>query len=88
MVYVWKLFLEKNRNEPELSNSDWALKKDKNVPSMKWKILCIVHSKPTSSYGRLGVPGKSFIINFIGENRVLNKRSEAIRHQNKYLIKM
>ena len=34
--------------------------------------------------------GKFFIINFIGNNRVLNKRSEFInkcRHQNKYLIK-
>ena len=41
---------EKNRNESELSNHIWALKKDKIVPSIKWKILHIVHGKPTSSY--------------------------------------
>ena len=33
---------EKNRNETGLSNYIWALKEDKIVPSIKWKILCIV----------------------------------------------
>ena len=66
---------EKNRNETELSNYIWALKKDKIVPSIKWKLLRIVRVKPTSSYCRLYLTEKFFIINSIGDNRVLNKRS-------------
>ena len=38
---------EKNRNEAELPNYIWALKKDKTVLSIKWKILRIVRGKPT-----------------------------------------
>ena len=81
---------EKNRYETELSNYIWALKKDKIVASIKWKILSIVHGKPTSSYCRLYLTEKFFIINSIGDNQVLNKRSEFVnkgRHQNQYLIK-
>ena len=36
---------EKNRNEAELFNYIWALKKDKIVPSIEWKILRIVCDK-------------------------------------------
>ena len=81
---------EKNRNETELSSYIWALKKDKILPSIKWKILRIVRDKPTSRYCRLCLTEKFSIINSIGDNRVLNKRSEFVnkcRHQNKYLIK-
>ena len=81
---------EKNRNETELSNYIWALKKDKIVPSIKWKILRIVRGKPTSSYCRLCLTEKFFIINSIADDGVLNKTSEFVnkcRHQNKYLIK-
>ena len=82
---------EKNRNETELSNYILALNKDKIVPSVKWKILRIGRGKPTSNYCRLCLTEKFFIINSIGDNRVLVKRSEFInkcRHQNKYLIKI
>ena len=81
---------EKNRNHTEFSNYIWALKKDKVAPSIKWKILHIVRGKPTSNYCRLCLTEKFFIINSIGDNRVLNKRSEFVnkyRHQNRYLIK-
>ena len=61
---------EKNRNETELSNYIWALKKDKIVPSIKWKILHIVRGKPTSSYCRLCLTERFFIVNSIGDNRV------------------
>ena len=47
-----------------------------------------VRGKPTSNYCRLYLTEKFFIINSIGDNRVLNKRSEfdnKCRHQ--YLIK-
>ena len=69
---------EKNRNETELSDYIWALKKDKMVTSIKWKILSIVRGKPTSNYCRLRLTLKFFIINSTGDNRVLNKRSEFV----------
>ena len=69
---------EKNRNETELSNCIWALKRDKIVPSIKWKILHIVHGKPTSSYCTLCLTEKFFIINSTRDNRVLNKISEFV----------
>ena len=81
---------EKNRNETELSNYIWTLKKDKMVPSIKWKTLRIVRGKRTSNYCRLSLTENFFIINSIGDNRVLYKRSEfanKCRHQDKYLIK-
>ena len=81
---------EKYRNEAELCNYIWALKKDKVVPSVKWKILRIVRGKPTSNYCRLCLTETFFIINSIGDNGVLKKRCEFVnrcRHQNKYLIK-
>ena len=81
---------DKNRNETELSSYIWALKKDKIVPSVKWKILRIVRVKPTSNYCRSCLTERFFIINSIEDNRLLNKRSEFVnkcRHQNKYLIK-
>ena len=41
---------EKNRNDRELSNYILALKNDKIVPSIKWKILRIVCGKRRSNY--------------------------------------
>ena len=69
-----------------------GIKKDKMVPSIKWKILRIVRGKAASNYCRLCLTEKLFIINSIRDNRVLNKRS-AFAHnnksiyQNKYLTK-
>ena len=102
MVYVKLLFKEwyrnhtssfrheKNRNETELSKCIWTLKKDKIVPCIKWKILRIACGKPVNNYCRLCLTEKFFIINSVGDNRVLNKKSEFFnkcRHQYKYLIK-
>ena len=81
---------EKKRNETELSNYIWALKKNKIVPTTGWKMLRIVCGKPTSNYCRLCLTKKLFIINSIEDNLLLNKRSEFVnkcRNQNKYLIK-
>ena len=94
-IYIYSSFRhEKNRNETELCNYIWALQKDKVVPfcskvfSIKWKTLR--YKKPTSNYCRLSLTEKLFIIKSIGDNRVLNKRSEFVnkyRNQNNYLIK-
>ena len=50
----------------------------------------IVCGKRRTNYCRLCLTENCFIINSIGNNQVLNKRSEFVnkcRHQNKYLIK-
>ena len=95
MIYV-KLLLRKGNGiipvllDMKLPNYIWALRKDKIIPSIKWKILRIVRGKPISNCCRLCLTEKFFIINSIQDNRVLNKRSEFVnkcRHQNKYLIK-
>ena len=57
---------ENNRNETELSNYIWALKKDKLLPSIKWKILSIARGKPTTIYCRFCLIEKFFIINSLG----------------------
>ena len=41
---------KRNRNDRELSNYILALKNDKIVPSIKWKILRIVCGKRRSNY--------------------------------------
>ena len=90
-IYIYSSFRhEKNRNEAEIPNYIWALKKDKIVLSIKWKILRIVRGKPTSNCCRLCLTEKFFIISTIEDSQVLNKRSEFVnkcRHQDKYLIK-
>ena len=60
------------------------------LPPIEWKILRFVRGKPTSSYYRMCLTKTFFLVNVIGDNRVLNKRSEFVnrcRRQNKYLIK-
>ena len=59
---------EKNKNETELSNYIWTWKKDKIVPSVKWKILRIACEKPTSNYCRLFLTETFFIIISVGYN--------------------
>ena len=43
---------EKNRNGTKLSNYIWALKKDKILPFIKWKILRIVRGQAARNYCR------------------------------------
>ena len=53
-------------------------------------MLCIVKSKHANYYCRLCLTEKFFIVNSIGDNRVLTKRSEVFdtcRLQHKYMIK-
>ena len=63
--------IEMKRNFPITSGH-------KIIPSIKWKILRIVRGKTTSSYCRLCLTEKFFIINSTGDNGVFLK----------YLIKM
>ena len=74
-IYTSSFKHEKNRNETEFSNYIWALKKDKTLPFVKWKILRIVQGKSARNCYRLCLTENLFIIYSIGVNRVFNKRS-------------
>ena len=77
-IYISSFKHEKNRNKKEHSNYIWALKKDKIIPSIKWKILRVVSGKLERNCCILCLTEKLFIINSIWDNRVLNKRSEFV----------
>ena len=60
------------------------------IPTIKWKILKVIYSKTTSEFCKLCLMEKLYILNALGDERCLNRKSEFInkcRHQNKLLLK-
>ena len=81
---------ENSKNSTELSKYVWSLRENNKIPSIKWKIVKIVYSKATSSFCKLCLTEKLFILNALGDDKCLNKKTEFInkcRHQNKLLLK-
>ena len=81
--------LKKYEKETELSKYIWKLKEDGKSPSIKWSIVKRVNSTPNKSFCKLCLMEKLFIIKYLDDNNMLNKRSELIskcRHQNKTLL--
>ena len=69
----------------------WELKQQNIAPITKWEILSKVNGNPTQSMCILCLTEKFWIINFLGDNNYLNKKSELInkcRHINKLLLKI
>ena len=67
-----------------------SLRENNQMPSIKWKIIKIVYSKATSSFCKLCLTEKLLILNALGDDKCLNKKTEFInkcRHQNKLLLK-
>ena len=58
------------KNSKELSKYVWSLIENK-TPSIKWKIVKIVHSKVTSSFGKLCLTEKLFILNVVRDDKCL-----------------
>ena len=54
---------ENSKNSTELSKYVWSLRENNKKPSIKWKIVKIVYSKTTSSFCRLCLTEKLFILN-------------------------
>ena len=78
------------KNSTELSKYVWSLRENNKIPPIKWKIVKIVYSKATSSFCKLCLTEKLFILNALGDDKCLNKETEFInksRHQNKLLLK-
>ena len=81
---------ENSKNSTELSKYVWSLRENNKKPSIKWKIVKIVYSKATSSFCKLCLTEKLLILNTLGDDNCLNKKTEFInkcRHQNKLLLK-
>ena len=75
----------------ELSKYIWQLKRNKKIPSIKWKIVRKVFCDAKSSYCLLCLKEKYFIINYPHEEILLNKRSELTskcRHENKNMLRI
>ena len=81
---------ENSKNSTQLSKYIWSSRENNKKPSIKWKIVKIVYSKATSSFCKLCLTEKLFILNTLGDDNCLNKTTEFVnkyRHQNKLLLK-
>ena len=81
---------ENNKSRTELSKYVWLLRENTKIPSIKWKITKKVYSKATSSFCKLCLTEKLFILNAFGDDKCLNKKAEFINkcwRQNKLLLK-
>ena len=81
---------ENSKNSTELSKYVWSLRENNKIPPIKRKIVKIVYSKATLSFYKLCLTEKLFILNALGDDKCLNKKTEFInkcRHQNKLLLK-
>ena len=81
---------EKQKNSTELSKYVWSLINENKTPIINWKILKLIYSKVTTGFCKLCLMEKLYILNALGDERCLNRKSEFIskcRHQNKLLLK-
>ena len=79
-----------NIKRKQLSKYVWSLKNENKTPIIKWKIMKTIYSRATSEFWKLCLMDKFYILNALGCERCLNKRTEFIskcRHQNRLLLK-
>ena len=77
-------------NSTELSKYLWGLKETGKNPIAKWSIVEKVYSNTKTNYCKLYLLENLYIIDFIDDNRLLNKQNEFIsscKHQDKLLLK-
>ena len=81
---------EKYKYETELSKYILDLHEQNKSFSIEWSIAKVIHGKIRSDCCKLCLTEKYFFLNALGDERLLNKRSEFIskcRHQSKLLLK-
>ena len=74
----------------ELSKYIWDLKETGINPIVKWSIVEEIYSNTKLNYCKLCLLEKLYIVDFIDDNCLLNKRNEFVsgfKHQNKLLLK-
>ena len=84
------LIINNNKNKTELSKYVWSLNNKNKNPIINWKMMKTIYSKAASKIFKLCLMEKLYILNALGDERSLNKRTEFIskcRHQNKLLLK-
>ncbi|XP_065070331.1 uncharacterized protein LOC135695263 [Rhopilema esculentum] len=80
---------ERYKKSTELSKYIWKLKEQGKIPTIKWRIVKRIKSTARSNFCKLCLTEKFYIIQSLGDNKILNNRTEFIsqcRHQNKLLI--
>ena len=81
---------EKYENSTELAKYIWQLKRDNISFSVKWTIITKVYGSPNPLLCKLCLTEKLWIINFMNDGNMLNKRSELLsrcRHLKKHLLR-
>ena len=81
---------EKYENNTELAKYIWQLRRNNISFSDKWKVITKVYGNPNPVLCKLCLTEKLWIINFINDEKMLNKKSELIsncRHLNKHLLR-
>ena len=66
---------ENSKISTELSKYTWSFSENDKIPSIKWKIVKIVYSKATSSFCKLCLTEKPFILNAFENEKCLNKKN-------------
>ena len=69
---------EQDKNDTELSKSIWDLTSSHKVPTIKWCIVRKIHGNAKSDFCKLCLTEKYFILNKVGENKLLNTKSEFV----------
>ena len=80
---------EQHKNDTELSKSIWDLTSSHKAPTIKWCIFRNIHRNAKSDFCKLSLTEKYFILNNLGDNKLLNKKSEFVnkcRPQKKLLL--
>ena len=65
-------------NRTELAKYIWQLKRDNISFSVKWTIITKVYGSPNPLLSKLCLTEKLWIINFINDGNMLNKRLELL----------
>ena len=81
---------EKQENSTALTKYTWQLKRDNISFSVKWLIITKVYGSPNPLLCKLLLTEKLWIINFMNDGNMLNKRSELLsrcRHLKKHLLR-
>ena len=69
---------EQHKNDTELSKYIWDLASSHKVPTIKWCIVRDIHRNAKSDFCKFRLTEKYFILNNLGDNKLLNKKSELL----------
>ena len=79
----------KHKNDTELKNEFWEIKKRNRTPKITWRIIIICRSYNANSYRRLLYLNEKYEIATYKGDDLLNKRTEIIntcRQRSKYKL--